>query len=154
MSASPRLCSTTSCSRARSIRAHSTTARLSSAAHARSTIATRSASHSGPSLSTSRPVAHDARPSGDEELAAITVLALPAEEASAKLRTGPPDDFERDLKRTTWAGVIPLSLAAGAPETDSRVPVGVEVAAYTRGYCRSRAEEPPDAVRVDGDVET
>src|SRR5439155_12998311 len=48
----------------------------------------------------------DARPPSDEELAATTVLVLPIKEASAKVRTGPPGDFDRDLELPIWAGVI------------------------------------------------
>jgi nitroimidazol reductase NimA-like FMN-containing flavoprotein (pyridoxamine 5'-phosphate oxidase superfamily) len=88
----------------------------------------------------------DARPPSDEELTATTVLALSIHEASAKVRTGPPGDFDRDLELPIWAGVIPLSLAAGTPETESRVPPGVEVPAYTTDYRRG-AGEPPEAGR-------
>jgi nitroimidazol reductase NimA-like FMN-containing flavoprotein (pyridoxamine 5'-phosphate oxidase superfamily) len=94
----------------------------------------------------------DARPPSDEELAATTVLALPIDEASAKVRTGPPGDFDRDLELPIWAGVIPLSVAAGIPETDSRVPAGVEVPPYATGYRRSGAEALPRASCEEGEA--
>ena len=62
----------------------------------------------------------DARPPSDDELQATTVLALRIDEASAKVRTGPPGDFDHDLELAIWAGVIPLRLAAGTPETEPR----------------------------------
>jgi nitroimidazol reductase NimA-like FMN-containing flavoprotein (pyridoxamine 5'-phosphate oxidase superfamily) len=56
-----------------------------------------------------------------KELKAIQVLALPLEEASAKLRVGPPVDDEEDYALDTWAGVIPLDTVASAPIPDSRL---------------------------------
>jgi GNAT superfamily N-acetyltransferase len=56
-----------------------------------------------------------ARPPSPEELKITSVLALPLDEASVKIRTGPPIDGERDLSWPAWAGVIPLALTPGAP---------------------------------------
>jgi uncharacterized protein len=78
----------------------------------------------------------DVRPPTELELKATKVLALPLIEASAKVRSGPPIDDEEDYARGTWAGVIPLHLAAGEPETDARVPAGVTVPAYALDYRR------------------
>ena len=50
------------------------------------------------------------------ELAATTVLRLELSEASAKARGGPPIDARADLRQPGWAGVIPVTLHAGAPE--------------------------------------
>jgi len=61
------------------------------------------------------------RPVTDQELAATSVLALPIEEASAKVRTGPPKDDEEDLSWPVWAGVVPLRLADGEPLPDEHV---------------------------------
>jgi len=63
----------------------------------------------------------EARPPNDKELAATTVLALPIEEASAKVRTGGPLDDDEDRDWPCWAGVVPLSLAVGAPIDDPRI---------------------------------
>jgi uncharacterized protein len=49
------------------------------------------------------------------ELKATSVLTLPIEEASAKIRTGPPGDEEADNSHPCWAGVIPLQMEAGMP---------------------------------------
>ncbi len=62
-----------------------------------------------------------------KELKAIQVLALPLEEASAKLRAGPPMDDEEDYALDTWAGVIPLSTVAGEPIPDERLSEGIAV---------------------------
>jgi nitroimidazol reductase NimA-like FMN-containing flavoprotein (pyridoxamine 5'-phosphate oxidase superfamily) len=53
-----------------------------------------------------------------KELKATTVLVLPIEEGSAKVRTGPPIDDEPDYARDVWAGVVPLTLTRGEPVQD------------------------------------
>lgn len=63
----------------------------------------------------------------DQELKATAVLSLPLEEASAKVRTGPPVDDEEDYDLPVWAGVLPLSLVAGAPVPDPRLPGEIEI---------------------------
>jgi uncharacterized protein len=63
----------------------------------------------------------EARPPTTKELKAISVLALPLDEVSAKVRTGPPLDDEEDYAMDLWAGVIPLHTNAGAPEPDPRL---------------------------------
>jgi nitroimidazol reductase NimA-like FMN-containing flavoprotein (pyridoxamine 5'-phosphate oxidase superfamily) len=63
----------------------------------------------------------DLRPPTPQELKATQVLALPLDEASAKIRTGPPMDEDDDLDRDVWAGVIPLRLAAAPPVADPRL---------------------------------
>jgi nitroimidazol reductase NimA-like FMN-containing flavoprotein (pyridoxamine 5'-phosphate oxidase superfamily) len=59
------------------------------------------------------------RPPSPAELAGTLLVALPLAEASAKVRTGPPQDDEGDLAWPVWAGVIPLALVAG-----ERIPDG------------------------------
>lgn len=58
---------------------------------------------------------NDARQPTENELAVTLVLSLPIEEASAKVRSGPPVDKEEDLQLPVWAGVIPLTLQRGEP---------------------------------------
>ncbi|MEN9366832.1 MAG: hypothetical protein RL489_1190 [Pseudomonadota bacterium] len=58
------------------------------------------------------------RPMTDKEMGATTVLRLSLAEASAKVRTGGPKDDDEDLAWPTWAGVLPLSLQAGAPQAE------------------------------------
>jgi uncharacterized protein len=75
-----------------------------------------------------------------KELNATTVLALPIDEASAKIRRGPPLDAEEDYALSCWAGVLPLKLMAMPPEPDPRLPPGIPVpeavAAWARGEGR------------------
>jgi nitroimidazol reductase NimA-like FMN-containing flavoprotein (pyridoxamine 5'-phosphate oxidase superfamily) len=81
--------------------------------------------------------AADVRAPTDAELDATTVVWLPIDEASAKVRSGPPVDLESDLAQGCWAGEIPLRLAPGAPVAERRLPPGTpvpdRVARYRRG---------------------
>ena len=58
---------------------------------------------------------NDARQPTEAEVKGTTILAVALEEASAKIRTGPPKDFDDDVGLPIWAGLIPLSLHVGAP---------------------------------------
>ena len=62
----------------------------------------------------------EARQPNEKELEATMILALPLDEASAKIRTGPPTDFDEDLDLPVWAGVIPLDLRRGRPYAETR----------------------------------
>jgi nitroimidazol reductase NimA-like FMN-containing flavoprotein (pyridoxamine 5'-phosphate oxidase superfamily) len=79
----------------------------------------------------------DVRAPTDAELDATSVVWLPIDEASAKVRSGPPVDLESDLAQACWAGVIPLRLAPGEPVAERRLapgtPVPDRVARYRRG---------------------
>jgi uncharacterized protein len=61
----------------------------------------------------------EARQPNDGEIDGTTILALPLEEASAKIRTGPPKDFDDDLALPVWTGVIPLDLRRGRPYSEN-----------------------------------
>lgn len=65
----------------------------------------------------------DVRPPNEIEMRATTVLALPLDEASAKIRTGPPVDDDEDYALPVWAGVVPMKLTRGEPIADDRVTV-------------------------------
>jgi nitroimidazol reductase NimA-like FMN-containing flavoprotein (pyridoxamine 5'-phosphate oxidase superfamily) len=76
----------------------------------------------------------DVRPPNEIELRQTLVLALPLEEASAKIRTGGPVDDEEDYALPVWAGVVPLRLTPGEPVADRGGVVGVP--GYLRQYVR------------------
>jgi nitroimidazol reductase NimA-like FMN-containing flavoprotein (pyridoxamine 5'-phosphate oxidase superfamily) len=82
----------------------------------------------------------DVRAPTDNELKATAVLAMPIDEASAKVRTGPPLDDEEDYALGAWSGVIPLATTAFAPEPDPRLRAGIGVPAYVSGYRRPAGE--------------
>ena len=72
----------------------------------------------------------DARGPTRQELAATSVLEFTIEEASAKIRRGPPKDDEEDYARRTWAGVLPLSLESKSPIADERLPDDIPLPPY------------------------
>jgi len=74
------------------------------------------------------------RPVRRKEMNATTVLSLPLEEASAKLREGGPIDDAEDYALPIWAGVVPVSIRVGRPESDPRNLAGVEVPKYLRKF--------------------
>lgn len=81
----------------------------------------------------------DVRPPNEIELKQTLVLALPVEEASAKIRTGGPVDDEEDYALPVWAGVLPMKLmtmdAIADRDVTSEVPE--YVTRYTRGAASS-----------------
>ena len=68
----------------------------------------------------------EVRPITEPELKGTAVLALPIEEASAKVRTGPPLDDGDDLTWPVWAGVVPLVMTPGELVPDAHLLAGVE----------------------------
>jgi nitroimidazol reductase NimA-like FMN-containing flavoprotein (pyridoxamine 5'-phosphate oxidase superfamily) len=78
----------------------------------------------------------DVRAPTENELRATAVLALGIDEASAKVRTGPPVDDEEDYSLPAWAGVIPLALNAHTPQPDPRLQKNIAPPPYARSYRR------------------
>lgn len=78
----------------------------------------------------------DARQPNEREMKATSVLALPLEEVSAKVRTGPPEDDEEDYRLPIWAGVIPLGMTADAPVADARANPEIRPPEYASHYSR------------------
>ena len=78
----------------------------------------------------------DVRQPNERELKQTSVLRLPIEEFSSKVRTGPPLDDEEDYSFPTWAGVVPLEMKVGEPVGDSRLLEGQEAPQYARNYSR------------------
>jgi hypothetical protein len=62
----------------------------------------------------------EARQPSQQELKATSIVSLPLDEASAKVRTGREEDDEEDLDLPVWAGVVPVYLAAEPGEYDWR----------------------------------
>jgi uncharacterized protein len=80
----------------------------------------------------------DVRQPDERELKATSVLRLPIEEFSAKVRTGPPIDDEEDYSFPTWAGVVPLKIEVAEPISDPRLSLNQGIPNYLRFYSRSR----------------
>ncbi|HVN85164.1 MAG TPA: pyridoxamine 5'-phosphate oxidase family protein [Candidatus Binatia bacterium] len=81
------------------------------------------------------------RPPSPQELKATAVLRLPLNEASAKIRSGPPLDDEDDLAVPCWAGEIPLRLVAGSPVADPHLAAGIEAGAAIINYRRPKSTD-------------
>jgi uncharacterized protein len=81
----------------------------------------------------------DVRAADAQELKATSVLCLVIEEASAKVRRGPPIDAEEDYALDCWAGVLPMQLMPGHPVDDPRLEFGTPVPAGVAAYRRQRA---------------
>jgi uncharacterized protein len=69
-----------------------------------------------------------------KELKATTVLRLPIDEASAKIRVGDPIDDEEDYALDVWAGVIPLQIVAGKPINDSKLRENIVLSDNLKNY--------------------
>ncbi|MGH7782895.1 MAG: pyridoxamine 5'-phosphate oxidase family protein [Candidatus Binatia bacterium] len=72
----------------------------------------------------------------EAELKATSVLKLPIEEASAKVRTGGPVDDEEDYAMDVWAGVLPVELRSAEPIADERLKDDIGVPDYVSNYSR------------------
>jgi nitroimidazol reductase NimA-like FMN-containing flavoprotein (pyridoxamine 5'-phosphate oxidase superfamily) len=68
-----------------------------------------------------------ARKPTPKEMAATSVLAMPLEEASVKVRQGPPGDDDEDYALDVWAGVLPVHQAFGDPLPDPMLRPGIPV---------------------------
>lgn len=81
----------------------------------------------------------DARQPNEKELRATSVLRIPLDEASAKVRDGGPLDDDADYELPVWAGVVGLRQVATGPEADPRLATGVERPGYVDELIRSLA---------------
>lgn len=72
-----------------------------------------------------------------KELKATKVLEITIDEASAKIRTGGPNDDKEDYELEIWAGEIPLKTVAEAPIPDKKMKPGLEVPKSVIGYYES-----------------
>ena len=76
----------------------------------------------------------EVRGPSESELKATSVLEFLIDEASAKVRSGPPLDNEKDYGSPVWAGVLPLEMRSGAPIPDNNLIGGVAVPDYVLRY--------------------
>ncbi|MED5619338.1 pyridoxamine 5'-phosphate oxidase family protein [Ideonella sp. BN130291] len=72
------------------------------------------------------------RPGDASELAATTILRMPLDESSAKVRSGGPKDDEADMAIPVWAGVLPITMGRGTPQPDGDI--ARETPDYVRGW--------------------
>lgn len=66
------------------------------------------------------------RPTLDAEIDQIMVIEMPIEEATAKIKTGGPNErAESDFDVPVWAGVIPVRQTLGRAASDPRLAPGI-----------------------------
>jgi nitroimidazol reductase NimA-like FMN-containing flavoprotein (pyridoxamine 5'-phosphate oxidase superfamily) len=80
----------------------------------------------------------DSRQPNERELKATSVLRVPIEEFSAKVRVGPPIDDAEDYSFPTWAGVLPLEMRVGKPIDDPKLSPTRDAPKYVTSYSRTR----------------
>jgi nitroimidazol reductase NimA-like FMN-containing flavoprotein (pyridoxamine 5'-phosphate oxidase superfamily) len=78
----------------------------------------------------------EVRPPSRQELKGTRVLAFDLDEASAKVRTGPPVDDDEDYALDVWAGVIPLATTPGPLTPDPKLAPGIEPSEAVRSWGR------------------
>lgn len=76
----------------------------------------------------------DVRGPSAGELKATNVLEFLIDEASAKVRSGPPLDDVKDYGSPVWAGVLPLEMRTKPPIPDDNLIAGVAVPGYVERY--------------------
>lgn len=93
----------------------------------------------------------DVRPPNSKELSSTTVMRIPVAEAVAKMRSGPPTDFDDDLGRDCWAGELLIKQVFAGALRDPRGRQDVPVPRYVEEYEklpnveRQKVENTPDA---------
>jgi uncharacterized protein len=79
----------------------------------------------------------DARRPNEKELKATSILRLPLNEVSAKVREGGVEDDAEDYALTVWAGIVPLRLAADEPVRDDRCDASILTPEYASQFRKS-----------------
>jgi uncharacterized protein len=92
----------------------------------------------------------EARLPNHKELKATSVVSLPIDEASAKVRAGPPIDEEEDYTLPVWAGVLPLQEIALSPIQDELQLKEIALPESIAHYSRKPAEEKFSSVATTG----
>jgi hypothetical protein len=78
----------------------------------------------------------DSRKPNYKELKATAVVSISIESASAKVRTGMPNDEDEDYELPVWAGVLPIQRRFLDPESDPRMEQDIALPDYIRNYHR------------------
>ncbi|KAF3917757.1 hypothetical protein ABW20_dc0101952 [Dactylellina cionopaga] len=83
-------------------------------------------------------------PPDGAEMQSTQILRVTIEHASAKVRTGEPGDYEKDMKRDdvldrTWTGIIPIYQSYGEPQESSYNRVK-KVPEYISNYVKETGE--------------
>jgi len=77
---------------------------------------------------------NDARQPNEKELKATSILRLPLNEVSAKVRVGGVEDDAEDYALKVWAGIVPLRLVADEPVRDERCDASIPAPNYAKKF--------------------
>jgi len=81
----------------------------------------------------------EARLPNHKEMKATRVVSIKIDEASAKLRMGPPVDDQEDYTLPVWAGILPLEETPLSPIRDEHMAEHITLPEYIAGYSRKEA---------------
>src|SRR5215471_3651642 len=81
---------------------------------------------------------NEARRPYQKELQATTILRLPLDEVSAKVRSGGVEDDAEDYALKVWAGVVPLRLVSDGPVRDERCEASIPTPEYAKDFASRR----------------
>lgn len=91
----------------------------------------------------------DVPESSSDEVDSTLVVRVAIDEASLKIRRGPPS-VEADAAIPTWSGVVPLSTMVHAPVRDPEMPDGRSLSASVAGFLNASGAERPAEVLTEG----
>jgi nitroimidazol reductase NimA-like FMN-containing flavoprotein (pyridoxamine 5'-phosphate oxidase superfamily) len=80
----------------------------------------------------------EVRPPTLKEMNATSVVCIQIDQASAKVRTGPPEDDPADYTLPVWAGVLPLEETALTPVRDELMTQDIPAPGYVTRYSRRK----------------
>ncbi len=80
----------------------------------------------------------EARLPTPKEMNATSVVSIQIDEASAKIRLGPPADDEEDYALPIWAGVLPIREMPLTPVRDEVLPADISTPEYVTNYRRHK----------------
>ena len=83
---------------------------------------------------------NNARQPNEKELKATSILRLPLDEVSAKVREGGVEDDAEDYALKVWAGIVPLRLVADEPVRDDRCDAAIATPEYATNFRKKNDE--------------
>ncbi len=81
---------------------------------------------------------NDSREPNPKEMKATAVVSISIESASAKVRTGPPNDEDEDYELPIWAGVLPIKQQYLDPQPDPQLSSEIPLPDYIKEYHRKQ----------------
>ncbi len=83
----------------------------------------------------------ETRPMIEKEFKATSVLRVDVEAASLKSRSGMPVDDDDDYSLPIWGGIVPVSVAVGAPQDDGVIQLATPIPESIRALISRRSSK-------------